>query len=365
MPADPVPRPLHLLALAGLSPQVVTETIWCLARRRPPRLPSRITVLTTAAGRPLAERLLPPALRDLSAALGAGLPPPRLRLLRRRDAAPLKDIASDADNRAAADAILAAVAEATLDPATDVHLSIAGGRKTMGCLAAIALSLYGREGDCLSHVLVDPRLQGRADFFFPPAVPRRLPLPEGGTVSTAEHGLTLAEIPFVRLRARWRPGRDADAFSAAVAAAQEALDPPRLILDPARRQAHLGAHRLPLPPTLFAGLLWLAELARRGDAVPWWRTAEQARDLAAQYLAAMERVVRGSELDQARRALSAGMERTYLAEKVSRLNRAFRQALGPAAEPFLIRAEGRRPRTGYRLALPAEAITIIEDARGR
>ncbi len=67
-------RGLHLLALAGLSPQVVTETLWCLAQAEPPRLPRRITVLTTGAGRSLAQSLLPKALGRLAAQLGTEFP---------------------------------------------------------------------------------------------------------------------------------------------------------------------------------------------------------------------------------------------------------------------------------------------------
>ncbi|GGG15796.1 hypothetical protein GCM10010964_00110 [Caldovatus sediminis] len=358
-------RPLHLLALAGLSPQVVTETIWCLAQGPSPRLPRRITVLTTGAGREVAEKLLPPALRQLGAQLGAALPMPEWRLLTGPDGGVLDDIVTEADNRHAADAIFAAVAEATLDEGSDIHLSIAGGRKTMGALAALAIGLCGREGDVLSHVLVDPRLLGRADFFFPPDPPALLTLPEGGTVSTAEAGLTLAEIPFVRLRAQWRPGRDAGAFAAAVAAAQQRLAPPRLSVDVARREVLLGERRLRLPPTPLGILLWLAERARAAAPPLAWRGAQEARRLADECLAALARTAGDRDLGAARRALAQGMERGYLAEKVSRLNRAFREALGPAAEPFLIRAEGRRPMTGYRLALPPGAITILEDARGR
>lgn len=164
-------RDLHLLALAGLSPQVVTETLWCLAQATPPRLPCRITVLTTSAGRSLGEALLREALARLAAQLGTVLPQPEWRILTGAAGEPLDDIVAAADNRAAADMILNEIAAATLDPQTDLHVSIAGGRKTMGALAALSLSLCGREGDVLSHVLVDPRFQSRPDFFFPPDPP--------------------------------------------------------------------------------------------------------------------------------------------------------------------------------------------------
>jgi CRISPR-associated protein (TIGR02584 family) len=349
-------RPLHLLALAGLSPQVVTETIWCLAKGEPPRLPRRITVLTTGAGRGIAEALLPRALARLSAQLGTELPQPEWRVLAGPGGQELEDIATEADNRAAADGILAEIARATLDPDCDLHVSIAGGRKTMGALAALALSLCGREGDSLSHVLADPRFLGREDFFFPPDPPELLALPEGGAVSTADAALTLAEIPFVRLRAEWRPEQRHGAFAEAVRAVQQRLLPPRLELELSRRAVRLGPRELRLPPSLFGTLFWLAERCRAGAPPLSWRTDAEARDLGRSLFAALRRIGAGEASAAARRALAQGLERSYLAEKVSRLNRAFREALGPAAEPFLIRAEGRRPLTAYRLALPPEAI---------
>ena len=73
MPPDAAHRPLSLLAVTGLSPQVVTETIWAIARRTPRRLPSRITLLTTEDGANAASRGLPSAMIALGCELGQDL----------------------------------------------------------------------------------------------------------------------------------------------------------------------------------------------------------------------------------------------------------------------------------------------------
>ena len=52
-----------------------------------------------------------------------------------------------------------------------LHVSIAGGRKTMGFYVGYALSLFARDQDRLSHVLVPPSLESRQDFFYPPPPP--------------------------------------------------------------------------------------------------------------------------------------------------------------------------------------------------
>lgn len=355
-------RGLHLLALAGLSPQVLTETLWCLANADRPRLPRRITVVTTGAGCSLGAAVVPGAIARLAAQLGADLPRPEWKVLVGSHGEPLDDIVTEADNRAAADGILAEIAQATLDPDMDVHVSIAGGRKTMGALAALSLSLCGREDDVLSHVLVDHRFQGRPDFFFPPDPPELLVLPDGGAVSTAHAALTLAEIPFVRLRSQWRAAQDQGAFAETVRAVQQRLLPPRLELDASRGLVWVGRQQLRLPPSLFGTLLWFAERSRTGAPPLSWRSEVEARALGRSLLAALERAGSGRDLAGPRRALAHGLERSYLAEKVSRLNRILREALGPAAEPFLIHAEGRRPRTTYRLALPPDSIRIVGES---
>jgi len=358
--------PLRLLVITGLSPQVVTETIWALAQRTPPALPSEIMLLTTRAGAAKATRLLPSALTALSQQLGVALPAPEIRVMRDRTGRPLDDIARAEDNRAAADSITAAIRAATADPAIPLHVSIAGGRKTMGCLAAIALSLFGRERDELSHVLVEERFQGRDDFFFPPEPPRRLPLEDGGVLDTAEAHVVLAEVPFVRLRGQWRPESVGSGYAEAIAAAQTALAPPRLELDTTTMTARFGMTSCRLKPSLFGILVWFAERARRGEgAVICPHKLAGAKALAAECLAAVTRLCGSADHEACRavrRGVADGLRREVLAEKVSRLNRLIRDLLGPEGEPYRIRAEGRRPFTGYRLALPAEAIRIIPEA---
>src|SRR3979411_2486609 len=53
------PRPeVVLLAVTGMSPAILTETVWALAQENPPVLPDRIVVLTTTAGKAQIEQEL-------------------------------------------------------------------------------------------------------------------------------------------------------------------------------------------------------------------------------------------------------------------------------------------------------------------
>ena len=122
-----------------------------------------------------------------------------IQLLKGADGQPLDDISSVVDNEALADQLFAFVRNlATL---TDIclHASIAGGRKTMGLYIGLAMQFYGRPGDTLSHVLVNPELENR-EFFYPPPNGADVVLSDGRTVSADEIRLELAEIPLLLLR---------------------------------------------------------------------------------------------------------------------------------------------------------------------
>ena len=47
-----------LLAVTGMSPAVLTETVWALAKETPPVIPDRVVVITTTQGRAAIEQNL-------------------------------------------------------------------------------------------------------------------------------------------------------------------------------------------------------------------------------------------------------------------------------------------------------------------
>ncbi len=161
MEPDQYPRRI-LLCVTGLSPQIITETLYALAvDRQPAFVPTEIHLITTADG---AERarltLLSPSpgwfhrLCNDYQLSGIRFDDRSFHILQAADGQPLEDIRTLTDNEAAADTITAVVRLLTADPAACVHASIAGGRKTMGFYLGYAMSLFGRAQDRLSHVLV-------------------------------------------------------------------------------------------------------------------------------------------------------------------------------------------------------------------
>lgn len=279
-----------LLAVTGLSPAIVTETIWALAHEPSPVLPSEVVFITTATGaRQLKEQLFStvPAFGGLTTwqalrqALGATddqLIASEPKVICTTDprggtTRPLDDIQSPAENEAAAGFILETVRAYVENPDKRLVASIAGGRKTMGALLHAAVTLLGRETDRLTHVLVSPPYESLRGFFFPgqpggPVVSR-----EGLAHAPADAVISLADVPFVPIRNRFAeistlPG----SFSGLVArySRQMKIDagsPAEIILRYRRQEISLDGVCLKLRANAMATLHALLELNRRG-AIP-------------------------------------------------------------------------------------------------
>lgn len=357
-----------LLAATGLAPQVLTETLYALgisATGAQRFLPTEIHLITTQEGARFARAaLLHPDGGQFHALLGdypaLGQPlfsAEQIHLIRDSAGMPLADIRSPADNAAAADSITALMAELTRDAGAALHVSIAGGRKTMGFYLGYAFSLFARPQDALSHVLVSPPFESHPEFFYPPPTPRRLPTNNGRHLDTAEAVITLAPIPVVRLR-HGQPqallGREAS-FSETVTAIQQSLAPPHLRINLATRQVSCGGTPVRLPPALLAWFTWWARLAREGHDPQTWRTAS-ANDFLAIYRATVGEDATVYENTRAR--LADGMEKEFFEQNNAKLDRTLRDQLGPRAEPYLLRRTGKRPHTARYLAIPPTAIEL-------
>ena len=356
------PRTVFLSAV-GLTPQVVTETLYVLATAERPFVPKEIHLLTTEEGRRRVELLLGPALQALAAdldcpGLSEALKPEFVHVIRGADGQTLADIDSHADNESAANAICSLVRSLTADPNTRLHVSLAGGRKTMSFLLGYALSLYGRPDDVLSHVLVNEPFQGNPDFFFPPRKARIFLGMGNRPVRSDEARITLAEIPFVRLR----QGIPNDllagtvSYGETVARVQRALASPRLHLDIDARRLKCQDIDVFLPPLLLAFYTCFIFRRRHGTPAGW-------RDLRAEEISGIYHSLHGIDNGRWERVSSAlprnqdGMKE-YFEQKKAALHKALRSYLGAAAGPYLLRAVGRRPLTKFELSLDTAAIKM-------
>jgi hypothetical protein len=237
-------------------------------------------------------------------------------------------------------------------------VSLAGGRKTMGYYAGYALSLYGRAQDRLSHVLVTEPFEQSWNFFYPTPYPRVIETKDNKLADTQTAQVTLAEVPFVRLRTGVVPERllsGGASFGETIAAAQRALAPPKLVIDSEHCCIQAAGEVIHLKPSALAFYALMARRRLQG----LHAARSDTEGLAAQYLSEYKRIVGdyAGDYERAEQALAEGMSVEDFDQRKARTNAALTRALGAQlAAPYLIQADGTRPRTRYRLRLEPAAI---------
>ena len=361
-----------LVAVTGLSPQIVTETLYALAvDEETPFVPTEVHLVTTGEG---AEKAKLSLLRPESGwfhrlRVDYGLPAiafdtEHVHVLRDAGGRPLSDIRTPDDNTRAADAITELMRAFTRDGDSALHVSIAGGRKTMGFYLGYALSLYGRTQDRLSHVLVSSPYESHRDFFYP--TPKRYLIdarePDGRPFDAQDAKVTLAEIPFVRLREGLNPGlmEGTASFSQAVEEAQRALPPLGLELDPARCVVSAGGESFRMRPAQFALYWMLAGRARHGRPGVHW-----SEGIEGELLGYYGRVVNpaSGDYERAEQAFAHGLSAENVNPTKTHIKEELERRLGRRrAEPYSIKALERIPGTRYRrfgLDLPPGVIRIV------
>jgi len=367
---NPAPTPRRiLLAVTGLTPQVVTETLYALAcRAQSPWVPDEIHLITTATGAENARlNLLLPGGWFHRLCADYQLPAidflvENIHILTDAAGRALDDIRTPEQNTLAADFITETVRRLTETADSELHVSIAGGRKTMGYYLGYALSLYGRPQDRLSHVLVSDPYETNREFYYPTPYDHPIHSKRGDkeiTVDARNAQVDLAEIPFVSLRhglpEALLTGRAS--FRATVEAARAAIGPAALALDPATRKIQAANKTFTLPPAQFALLAMFAQRARVGAAAlraPLKDTVDV--DWSRDYLADLTAACGSLYLpDSVEEVLRNGVDGNYFSQHLSSLRATLKRQLGPAAAPYLIDDGHTRPHR-YRLALEPDAI---------
>jgi len=194
-----------LVAVSGLNPQIITETLYGLMVTK--NIPIReIYIITTRTG----EEKLNNSLLNASGPFYQfcaeyKILPHEIRikpiLIKSEQGEVLDDIRTREDNEAMAETIMETMFKLTREDQTRVFASIAGGRKTMSAYMALAMQLFGRKQDRLTHVLIwPPELESDKNFYFPPGEPRDIHTSAGKIIDWNEVRVDFAEIPFIRLR---------------------------------------------------------------------------------------------------------------------------------------------------------------------
>jgi len=371
-----------LLMVTGRTPQVVTETLYALnVKRDPPFIPTEVHLVTTDEGAQDARlALLAPdtgrfhgLCKDYSLS-GIDFTPEQVHLIRDAEGRPVEDIRTKAEHEACADLITEQVRIFTADENAALHVSLAGGRKTMTYYLGNALTLFGRSQDRLSHVLVPPPFESNPEFFYPTPYDRPLysnRLERWLDAKDAE--VTLADIPFVRLRnslpSRFKNLEEGQAsFTEVVAAMQQAFEPPAVTVDFREKGLYLADGRfVALSGADLAFYAWLARrVLTRAPAVRIpskdqrrWKPAEREEYAAHldEYNAEAERTDLRDGTGIELRAAGA-MTYQFFHQRKSSIRECLEETIGPLAEVYAIKAiEAGRP-AGYGLDIPPERIEI-------
>lgn len=194
-----------LVAVTGASPQVLTETVYALHKQGSP-MPEEIFVITTENSKQtlidgffvkghwqkLIEDYHLPEIKFNEN---------NIWLIEDEHGNVLSDAKGEADQPIMANFITSKIAQLTQNDDLMIHASIAGGRKTMAFYMGYAMSLYGREQDVLSHVFVDDDYEFTSEFYYPTPYDKHIVgRDKKKVVNTKDANVTLAEIPFVRMR---------------------------------------------------------------------------------------------------------------------------------------------------------------------
>lgn len=367
-----------LLCATGMSPQIVTETLYALAvQPENAWIPDEIHLISTRTGAEQAR------LNLLSETPGwfhrmckdYKLPaihftPSTIHCIQDEEGEDLDDIRTAADNEAAANSIAELVRQLTESDQTELYVSLAGGRKTMGYYLGYALSLYGRPQDRLSHVLVKGSFEGHPDFYYPTPYQSIIQSrdPKAQALDCSDAIVEIATIPFVRLRdglpKRLLTGKAN--FTETVEIANLAHEAARLHIDIAARKVRVNGIPANLSDTLFALLLWFARRAQSDNPeIRWVEYSDSADDyllLLRKFFGRDSSVTEGAE-DALEKASSTKPDpekviAKYFEPKLSKLKSALKDDLSEAlAERCAIQKTGRTDVDGYRL--PADLhITI-------
>ncbi len=266
-----------LVAGMGTSPAVLTNAVWALAHGETPVVPDEVVVLITKNGKELLKRemfengvwndMLSEMRRekiDIEGKLVFG--ETSIRVIPDARGNELDDLRTGEDNLRAADFMLSQLRQYTEDSGTELHVSIAGGRKTMSALLFSCMTLLGREDDKVYHVLLPPEFEGGTTpiFFFPKHGVRFKSRVSGKSYLGGKVKPELFEVPFVRMRGWYHDKFKTipPSYRALISRVQEVAPPavayPEIEIDAWNGWVTLNGRQVAMSRPCFAMLLLLA-----------------------------------------------------------------------------------------------------------
>lgn len=357
-----------LLATTGSNPQVLTETLYAI-HKSGKTFPEEIFVITTQSTKTrLIEGLFADghlqALKETYQLPDFVFDENHIWLIEDDHGVPIFDAKSIEDQTYMADFITRKVHELTQDENIAIHASLAGGRKTMAFYFGYAMSLLGREQDTLSHVFVDEQYENVNEFWYPTRESQWVD-GKNGKIDLSKATVTLAEIPFVRMRNALEPSLLSSmlnySFSQTVGllnASQREL----LTLTVDKRSFSIEAVGVAtiLTPKEIAFYLWLISKGDNGILIDRYfeDSTQNSVEFLSTYseLASDPRVYRTfnttpEDFIEGNDSTLKGMERTFVQVQRSNINRKLKKSLPtPIAAKLMISSRTEGANTRYLIA---------------
>lgn len=270
-----------LLLVTGGTPQIITETIWALAcdpQHNEQWIPDEVHIISTRYGLNEVknkllgkDKILTRMKNEYAQIAKLKLEENFLHCFTDQEGNELEDLRTPEENEFAANLICEKIRHFSSDEKVSLHVSIAGGRKTMGFYAGYALSLYGRAQDRMSHVLVDEKFEKGINFYYPSKNENDFIIDrENKTIGLSKDAqVWLAQIPFVRLKEAVKDKhqlKGEDSFSTVVHKINESFNDVKLKILVHSREVVINDKFVikNLAPREFAMLHWFADLRQKG-----------------------------------------------------------------------------------------------------
>ncbi len=195
-----------LLIMVGLSPQIITETIYAHYQQTGKQF-TKVIVITTPAGKQAVVQHLfdhPGGVGKLNQLVAdyslkaIELTEQDILLIEDQNEQVIDDAKTSQDLTGVADYLLELVRGLTEDDKPPLYVSLAGGRKTMTFYLGYAVSLFARAQDSLCHVFVDRAYESN-EFFYPTPYPKPI-FTAAGSIDAAKASVLLTDVPFIRQR---------------------------------------------------------------------------------------------------------------------------------------------------------------------
>lgn len=369
-----------LLAVIGLSPQVITETLFALHQQL--RRIDAIHVITTRKGKEKINAMLlaPNGGHYYRYCADYNIDPvmidfgfDNVHTITDENGMERDDIADEGDNEALLRKCLELTFRFTKDANKAIFFSVAGGRKTMTSCLTLAAQLYGRQQDRIYHVLVSPEFESNRDFYYPP--PQSIPVElkdANGQIYVKETkyaAINLIPIPFVSIRERLSQNMlDEPKDPATLMLSLIREDPYLLIIDIPSQKITYKSLEVDMMPARLA-LYTLFAIQKKDcekDAASCRNCTECYMDIQTIYrqqdsLTDLYRRISGSRdpLEMSDSGICGITPENFNSYK-SKIKEDLRKGFGLYALPELeITSVGKRPDTRYGLRIDRERIRVI------